>query len=298
VLVTGGEDSSAALARARNYDPAAGLGPPAACHRTRISRRRYCLRQGACRGRYQRRHLSRERGTTIRRPTLTATAASPLDAVIHATLLPNGKVLTRRFQRLPSRARNHTIRRLGFGPDWQPCTARDSHTATLLPNGKVLVAGGTATALARARNSMMRRWHLMATGSFATARVDHTATLLPNGEVSQAVTTEPISRARNLRYSNRTRRHWQPCHRTLCSDGYLATAGCLSQAVTPATAALSRARNFSIRSGAGQTPAASPSGALIRRRRLLPNARCSSWRLHGVVSLASAELFDPVSGPG
>ena len=91
----------------------------------------------------------------------------------------------------------------------------------------------------------------------------------------------------------------QPRHRTLASHGDVAAQrqGARRRRYMTA-AALSRARNSTIRrAGPGRPPAASPPHAILTRRRCCPTARCSSQAVtDGSSALASAELYDPASG--
>ncbi len=107
-----------------------------------------------------------------------------------ATLLPNGLVLAAGGYNTVGQELASTELYNPASGTWTGSgalsTARDSHTATLLPNGLVLVAGGeTAVTIgtnsAELYNSTTGVWS--PTGNLNTARYGHTATLLPNGLV-------------------------------------------------------------------------------------------------------------------
>jgi uncharacterized delta-60 repeat protein len=109
-----------------------------------------------------------------------------------ATLLPNGKVLVAGGNDNNNNNNNYLASAELYDPvsgGWTAtgslATARAGHTATLLPNGKVLVAGGynNSNSLASAELYDPASGSWAATGSLATARAGHTATLLPNGKV-------------------------------------------------------------------------------------------------------------------
>jgi len=106
-----------------------------------------------------------------------------------ATLLPNGRVLVRCWQR--QRRRHYQQRRTirsghgCMGRDWLMFAARYGHTATLLAGGQVLVAGGvTSGNLAYGSELYDPAAGTWATnGVLNTGRSYHTATLLANGKV-------------------------------------------------------------------------------------------------------------------
>jgi N-acetylneuraminic acid mutarotase len=146
-------------------------------------------------------------------------------------------------------------------------TTRFGHTATLLPGGKVLVAGGVVrpvTASAELYDPGSGTW--TATGSMARPRVGHTATLLPDGRVLVVVGNGGISGFEPLTSAEL----YDPDSGTWTATGNMA----LPRDSHTATLLL----NGKVLVAGGQDFRVMPGGELGR-----------------VASLASAELYDPVS---
>lgn len=196
-----------------------------------------------------------------------------------ATLLRNGKVLVSGGNYTDVNGIPHLN---GSAEIYDPATGawilttpllmpRYRHTATLLANGKVLVAAGYffgpdyithILASTELYDPVSGSWS--ATGNLATGRTDHTATLLPNGKVLVA--------------------------------GGLST---VSGGTVPSTAS---AELYDPATGSW-----TPTGSLVTPRRqhtatLLPNGKVlvaggvSSNAISAATILASAELYDPVTG--
>ena len=182
-------------------------------------------------------------------------------------------------------------------------TARDSHTATLLSNGKVLVAGGVGGAYltsAELYDPASGTW--TATGSLNTARGEHTATLLPNGKVlvvggangnggnylTSAELYDPASGTWTATGSLTTAQYYHTA--TLLPNGEVLVAGgqdTSAELYDPASGTWTA--TGSLNTARGQHTAT-----------LLPDGKVlvagGTLNSNGNNSLASAELYDPVSG--
>jgi N-acetylneuraminic acid mutarotase len=145
VLVTGGEDSSGALASAEMYDPSTGGWSSTGALAT--------ARTG---------HTA----TVLPSGKVLVTGGEGSDG-----FLANAELYD------PATGTWSTANSLS--------TARTGHTATVLPSGKVLVTGGEGSsdplASAELYDPATGTWST--TGTLATARTGHTATVLPSGKV-------------------------------------------------------------------------------------------------------------------
>ena len=151
----------------------------------------------------------------------------------------------------------------GFVVTGSLTTTRVDHTATLLQSGKVLVSGGitpnkhlVCLASAELYDPATGSWS--ATGSLATARALHTATLLPNGKVLVAGGYD---------------------------EGGLIDSAELYDPATgswSATGSLAKARK-------------SHTATLLSNGKVLVSGG-TGWVGKDFVELASAELYDPVTG--
>jgi N-acetylneuraminic acid mutarotase len=186
-------------------------------------------------------------------------------------------------------------------------TARGYHTATLLPNGKVLVAGGDNSsgdgiASAELYDPASGTW--TTTGSLTTARAQHTATLLPNGKVLVAGGFDSNSD------TSASAELYDPASGTWTATGSLTTPRLgYTATLLPNGSVLAAGGNYgSLASAELYDPAsgtwmATASLAGTRGNQtatLLPNGKVlAAGGVFGAFTedvLASAELYDPVSG--
>lgn len=173
-------------------------------------------------------------------------------------------------QKSPAASFNIVITQHGFAATGSMGTARRFHTATVLPNGKVLVAGGEdagSTAFSSAE------LYDPATGMFTptthnmtVARAGHTATLLNTGKVlitgGATDTTEAATATAEL---------YDPA-----TDTFTATGGPMTAARVEHSATLLQSGKVLI------------AGGDVIFYNGIPNT--------GIMSLASAEIFDPGTG--
>jgi hypothetical protein len=217
---------------------------------------------------------------------------SLITARVHhtATLLPSGKVLVVGGENLPvpgSSTDNLIV--LASAELYDPVSgnwtatgslsvARRNHTATLLPNGKVLVVGGYGgtyngsgvyLASAELYDPANGTWSAT-TGSLSNGRSAHTATLLINGKVLIAGGAGPDG-----------------------PNGVLASAELYDPA--SGTSGTFTATGSLTTSRWSHTATLLPNGAMLPNGTMLPGG---TVLLAGgsVGALATAELYDPVSG--
>ncbi len=234
-----------------------------------------------------------------------------------ATLLPNGQVLIaggeavtiQGGRQVLSSAELYDSTPGSWVPTGQMKTARSDHTATLLAGGEVLVAGGFNFASqaeisgAELYNPTNELW--TATASLLTARGDHTATLLPSGQVLVAGGHDTNGVLTSAELYDRRTATWaataplngaRAFHTaTLLSNGQVLVA-----AGYDGSSALSSAELYD---PASETW--TPTGDLNVAREnhtatLLPNSQVlvagGDDGASPPFALASAELYDPVSG--
>ena len=195
-----------------------------------------------------------------------------------------------------------------FTPAGSMVAARTLQTATLLNNGTVLVAGGVgiAGALPSAELYDPATRTFSPTGSMNTARYEHTATLLNNGMVliaggfpttssASAELYDPATGTFTLTGSMSTARASHTA--TLRTNGMVLVAGGASSGI----ALTSSAELYDPATGTF-TPTGSMSTARANHTATLQNngtvlvAGGGNIVLGNLVTLASAELYDPATG--
>jgi hypothetical protein len=187
-------------------------------------------------------------------------------------------------------------------------TARSSHTATLLTDGQVLVAGGdrgnSALSSAEIYDPATGLW--AATGPMIISRAFHQATLLTNGEVlvmggqnnagtvQDSEVYDPITRSWTLAGSLSTARSQHTA--TLLTNGPVLLAGGEGDLSNP----LSSAELYDPATRAWTTTNAMTTNRFQHTATLLSNGQvlvaAGGSRNLNVVSLSSAELYDPATG--
>jgi N-acetylneuraminic acid mutarotase len=248
--------------------------------------------------------------------TWSATGSLATARIRHtATLLPSGKVLVAGGINGPTSFASAELYDPGSGT-WSAtgsmATVRELHEAALLPNGKVLVTGGSTTgdaSLASAELYDPANGTWSATGSMATARADHTTTLLPGGKVlvaagDQNSSTVFLASAEWYDSANGT---WSGTGNlangrrfhtaTLLPNGnvLVAAGGVFTDSDTLASAELynSATSTWSV-TGSLAAARGFHTATLLANGKVLVTGGTSN--VNAVVALASAELYDPVSG--
>ena len=191
-------------------------------------------------------------------------------------------------------------------PSWTPTgslnTPRSGHTATLLTNGKVLVVGGYNGNSAELYDPTPETWTI--TGSLNTSRyVLHTATLLPNGKVlvaggyaadfnilASAELYDPATGTWSVTGNLNTARSWYTA--TLLANGKVLVVGGAggdntAELYDPATGMWSITGNL-LAARYGHT------ATLLQNGKVLIAGGSNDSDLAS--TLASAELYDPVTG--
>ncbi len=313
VLVTGGYNSSAALASAELYDQTnqtwtatGSLGQARDNHTATLLPNGKVLVAGGINGP----SLASAELYDPASGSWTGTGSLATARQVHtATLLPNGKVL------VAGGAGSSTGSPLASAELYDPASgtwtatgslggARFYHTATLLPNGKVLVAGGNnntnALASAELYDPASGTW--TATGPLATSRFEHTATLLPNGKVlvaggfnssgsslASAELYDPASGSWTATGSLGAARRNHTA--TLLPNGKVLAAGGLSGGSPLASAEL-----YDPASGTWTATGSLGAARYLHTATLLPNGNVLVAGGFGNSALPSAELYDPASG--
>ncbi len=177
--------------------------------------------------------------------------------------------------------------------------ARFEHTATLLPDGRVLVAGGTDTTSAELYDPRTGTW--TAAGGMVTGHRAHTATLLPDGTVLVAGDAVDFSSSAEL-YDPRTgtwtatgsmsQGSWDDTA-TLLPDGTVLVAG--TEGANSAELYDPRTRTWTATGSMSQARSQHAATLLPDGTVLVTGGN------DGIVdgddpAVASAELYDPVSG--
>ena len=229
-----------------------------------------------------------------------------------ATLLNNGQVLVTgggsATAELFDPASGH------FTATGSMAILRSGQTATLLSDGRVLVTGGNTTGGETATAELYNPTSgtFTSTGSMETVRWGHTATLLSDGRVlvaggigsgtgnagylASAEIFDPVSGAFTVTGSMKTKRWWHET--TLLGDGRVLVSGGvdLFRTVT------SEAELFDPASGTF-----TPTGSMTNMRRIHTSTLLNNGKIlvtggeyfvmtQALLSLATAEIFDPASG--
>jgi WD40 repeat protein len=245
--------------------------------------------------------------------TFSATGSMAVARSSHtATLLNNGQVLVTgggsATAELFDPASGH------FTATGSMAILRTGQTATLLSDGRVLVTGGNATGAETATAELYNPTSgtFTSTGSMETVRWGHTATLLSDGRVlvaggigsgtgnagylASAEIFDPVSGAFTVTGSMKTKRWWHET--TLLGDGRVLVSGGvdLFRTVT------SEAELFDTASGTF-----TPTGSMTNMRRIHTSTLLNNGKIlvtggeyfvmtQALLSLATAEIFDPASG--
>jgi len=229
-----------------------------------------------------------------------------------ATLLPNGKVLA---------AGGWNGSNLSSCELYDPATGRWTttgpmttnrcfHAATLLPNGKVLVTGGYANespyylATAEVYNPATGTW--APTAPMIVAHVFHTSTLLPNGKVLVVGGASPTGLTASAELYDPANGTWTPAGAmgnarwyhtaTVLTNGRVLVAG--GDYLDRATAEIyDSVLGTWTNAGAMTTNRVSHTATLLPNGRVLASGGSAADRVHGgLLSLSTAELFDPNTG--
>jgi hypothetical protein len=195
-----------------------------------------------------------------------------------------------------------------FMPTGNMTAARDGHTATLLLDGRVLIAGG-GSATAELYDPTSRTF--IATGSMTVARIAHSATLLANstlpnygkvlvvggGDVT-AELYDPTAGTFTATGSMVDLRFGQTA--TLLQNGQILIAGgerASAELFNPSTGKFTATGSMSV-SRTGHTATLLPDGRVLVAGGVQADvcAGCIVQPVPFGPGLASAELYDPVSG--
>ena len=188
--------------------------------------------------------------------------------------------------------------------------ARDGHTATLLLDGRVLIAGGSA-GLASAELYDATSQTFTTTGSMTIARLGHSATLLANSKLPNyakvlvagggdliAELFDPTADTFAATGSMVAPHMGQTA--TLLQNGQVLIAGgetASAELFNPSTGTFMATGSMAV-SRAGHTATLLPDGRVLVAGGVLVAvcAGCTSWPVPYGPGVASAELYDPVSG--
>jgi hypothetical protein len=189
-------------------------------------------------------------------------------------------------------------------------SAREAHTATLLNDGKVLVAGGDNgnVVLAKAELFDPGNGNFTTTGTMQTERKAHTATLLTGGKVliaggrndsgslATAELYDPGTGNFTTTGSMGTGRNMQTA--TALNDGKVLVAGGIdTNGNALATAELFDPNNGSFNNGSFTATGSMTTARFWHTATLLNDGKVLiAGGDNGVGSLATAELYDPVTG--
>lgn len=253
-------------------------------------------------------------------PTGSMNTARALHSV---TLLSNGKALVAGGLGVTSdilvSAELYDPKRGTWTPTGSLNTARTIHTSTLLKNGRILVVGGedmsgNRIASAELYDPSSGIW--TSTGSMHTARSEHTATLLPNGQVlvagggngngvhyASAELYDPQSGVWTFTGGMATGRNKHIA--TLLNNGQVLVSGGND---SNSDDAIANAELYDpehgtwIPTGSMATARAHHTATLLNNGQVLVVGGCNGWNCsepdidNPRPSLASTELYDPVSG--
>jgi N-acetylneuraminic acid mutarotase len=229
---------------------------------------------------------------------------------VTATLLLNGKLLVTGgygFGGFAPQSQLYDPATATWTPSGTLHCVRQAHTATLLPNGKVLIAGGEGLLVNPTNNVEL---YDPASGNFTTinpmneARENHTATLLNNGKVLVTAGSGRTGSTNSAELFDPRTGNW-----TLTDPLPFTTSGHSATLLPNGKVLVAGGEGNLINSNAAVfDPASGPNGkwtmvsSMNFARRfhsatLLPNGKVlvAGGQADGLVQLATAELFDPVT---